>query len=87
MAAFAFRIRITSRIHRRRRMRRLSGDDSFVGAIGLTQRTVREARNVDRRAAVTVDSRSRRSKAIIVACSGPRQASRPAGFAGAEASV
>ena len=33
------------------------------------------------------DSRSRRSKAIIVACSGPRQASRPAGFAGAEASV
>jgi hypothetical protein len=41
MAAFAFRIPITSRIHRRRRMRRLSGDDDL-----------RTARNVDGRAAV-----------------------------------
>ncbi|MGA7610524.1 MAG: hypothetical protein WCF49_10160 [Xanthobacteraceae bacterium] len=52
MAAFAFRIPITSRIHRRRRMRRLSGDDGL-----------RTARNVDGRAtagAITIRLHSRR---------------------------
>ena len=36
---------------------------------------------------MTVDSRSRRSKAILLSRSGPARRPRPAGFAGAEASV